>query len=1091
MHNRFSTFILQICPWGRYFSTPILLCMLCAVSASAQRPFSNLDVDSLDNPYPGYYLFAPNSYDSLGLIDHSGRVVVRFEVGPHANPRSDRPELISHFAVLKNRLGSVFAFVIRNSSNQVLDTIYPSGRLATDFHEGRIWSDTSFLILSQRTVPYDLSTVRPGGNSAAMVIEAVIQEIANDGRVIFEWRSLDHVSPSAATDDEDFTLDVIDYIHVNGVERDTDGNLLVSCRHIDAVLKIDRITGKVIWALGGSASKINQFTFVGDSAGGFRGFSHQHSAFRTSRGTLMLFDNGNVKPPAQRSRIVEYELDEQAKVARRIWQYIPEPPIFVTTMGSVSELPNGRLLIGYGTRTSADSDPGRVLEEIDREGRVDARMSYRPFQRLTPYRVSKVQIGMTGFRRSVLAPTFIGHAVGDSTTNLDINITSVASSTAIVVEKHHYAPHELTYDGQGPCVVAPYRWIIRSENPRALTGNVKLLARGLRFVDVADAWQLRWRAREGSGRFSTVAGVNFDERDSSWTVPTLADGEYALVSASCIMPSPIFPADDVVVSDARPKLVFSRAAGASAYEIQVATTASFAEVVYAATVPDTQATLPSDLRSGVSMFWRVRRLLSGRPGLWSHAARFSVLPTSPVLIAPRSERDTAGVPRNANLRWASYDRARSYRVVVTDLVLGAVMADTVVEDTVLPLPPALAATRAYGWSVRANTDTGTTKASFSFFGTLPEQPWLIQPEPSVYLDASKPVGIRFRRVPDTDSAEVIVGLVRAGTVGAWPLLGLRTSLAGLPTDQDLLISVRVRGRYGWRESDVRRVRLVQPAPLEKPERIQPLDGDFVPVGAMATFEWQPVDGATSYHLQATDWVAFDRLTVDTVVSTTMVLKQLAQRAPYLQWRVQPRFEGAIGPWSDTAHVNLRGSSALALVAVTPKFGARAVATSGAMVVSNRTGYPRLEVEVGTDPYLDDGVRVIECIDSVAVYSALATGVVHYWRPVASGSDSTKIYGPTSLFVSEGVAGFSEDGETSYASVWYDGSLHGIVVRNPLAAPCIVTCYSYDGRQLISTAIASDRGFIDLPPEFVIPAVVFVRVCDGSKDDCRFFTVAVR
>lgn len=1072
-----------------HLSAGILLWFFGAASVPAQRQFFNLDVDSLDNPYPGYYLFAPNSYDSLGLVDHTGRVVIRFAVGPHVNPRSDRPGLISHFSVLQNRIGSVFAFVIRNGSNQVLDTIYPSGRLATDFHEGRIWSDTSFLILSQRTVPYDLSTIRPGGNSAAMVIEAVIQEIGNDGRVIFEWRSLDHVSPAATTDDEDFKLDVIDYIHVNGVERDTDGNLLVSCRHIDAVLKIDRITGKVIWALGGSASKINQFAFVGDSTGGFRGFSHQHSAFRTSRGTLMLFDNGNVKPPAQRSRIVEYELDEQAKVARRIWQYIPEPPIFVTTMGSVSELPNGRLLIGYGTRTSADSDPGRVLEEIDREGRVDARMSYRPYQRLTPYRVSKVQIGMTGFRRSVLAPTFIGHAVGDSTTNLDINITSVASSTAIVVEKHHYAPHELAYDGQGPCVVAPYRWIIRSENPRALTGSVKLLARGLRFVDVADGWQLRWRAREGSGRFSSLVGVNFDERDSSWTAPTLANGEYALVSASCIMPSPISPANDVVVREVRPKLVFSSAAGASAYEIQVATTASFAEVVYAATVPDTQVTVASDLRPGVSMFWRVRRLRSGRPGLWSRAASFSLLPTSPVLIAPRSERDTVGVSRDAVLRWAPFDRATSYRVVVTDMVAGAVTADTVLEDTTLQLPSSVVAGRAYSWSVRANTDTGTTSISSSFFGTLPEQPWLMQPEPSVHLDGSKPVAVRFRRVLDTDSAEVVVSLVRAGTVGTWPVFAQRALLSGLPTDQDILISVQVRGRYGWRESDLRRVRVVQPAPLEKPERIQPLDGDFVPVGAMATFEWQPVDGATSYHLQATDWVAFDRLTLDTVVNSTLVLKRLAQDAPFLQWRVQPRSEGGVGPWSDTAHINLRGGSTLPLVPITPRFGERGVPTSGVMVVSNRMGYPRIDVEVGTDPYLDEQARVIECLDSVAVYSALVTGVQHYWRPVASLSDSGKVYGPTSLFTTEGLVGISDFGETSDAGVWYDSKLHGIVLGVPLGRATSVTCYRYDGRQILATTVELDRRLIELPSNVVIPGLILVRICDHDSQLCRDFKVA--
>lgn len=1069
----------------------MLLWLICALPISAQRQSFSLDVDTLNNPYPGYYLFAPNSYDSIGLVDHSGRVVIRYDVGPHANPRSDRPGLLSHFAVLKNRLGSVFAFVVRNSSNQALDTIYPSGRMATDFHEGRVWSDSSFLILAQRSVPYDLSTARAGGNPNAMVIEAVIQEIGYDGRVIFEWRSLDHVAPTATTDDEDFKLDMVDYIHVNGVERDTDGNLLVSCRHFDAVLKIDRITGKVIWALGGAASKINEFTFVGDSANGFRGFSHQHAAFRTSRGSLMLFDNGNLKPPPQRSRVVEYELDEKSKIARRIWQYIPEPPIYVSTMGSVTELPNGRLLIGYGTRTSAESAPGRVLEEIDREGRFDAKMSHRPFQRITPYRVSKVQIGMTGFRRLVSAPSVIGQAVGDSSTNVEIDVKSVASPTAIVIEKHHYAPHEIAYDGPSPCVVAPYRWIIRSENPQVLSGRVKFLARGLRFVDVADGWQLRWRPREGSGRFSVIDGANFDVGDSSWSVPTLVNGEYALVSASCTLPSPLEPANNAVVTSKRPNLIFSSAAGASAYEVQVAASVDFSEILYSTTLVDTQLTVATELRSGVSMFWRVRRLRSDRPGMWSSAASFSILPTSPVLIFPRSVRDTVGVPRDTTLRWAPFDRANSYRVVVSDLVTGGVLADTVVEDTVLPLPPAMVPTRAYGWSVRANTDTGATSPSSSFFGTLPDQPWIMQPEPSVYLDGSKPVVVRFRRVPNTDSAEAVVGLVRAGTVGVWPVFGQRVALTGLPTDQDLLISVRVRGRYGWSESAMRRVRVVQPASLTKPVGIQPLDGDFVLVGANATFEWEPVDGATSYHVQATGWVGFDRLTVDTVVSTNVVTKRLDPAAPFLQWRVQPRSERGVGPWSDTAYINLKGSSTLPLVPVTPRFGERAVPTSGVMVVSNRSGYPGLDVEVGTDPYLDEGVRVFGCIDSLAAYSALAQGVRHYWRPVAFLSDSSKLYGPTSLFTTDGVAGISDPDETSDHGIWYDNKLNSIVLGNPWRSSASLACYAYGGRLLLSTSIQADQPLVELPPDVVFPAVVFVRICDSTTEVCRFLTLIVR
>ena len=42
-----------------------------------------------------------------------------------------------------------------------------------------------------------------------------------------------------------------DYFHVNSIQQDTDGNLIVSGRNTWAAYKIDHTTGAVIWRLGG------------------------------------------------------------------------------------------------------------------------------------------------------------------------------------------------------------------------------------------------------------------------------------------------------------------------------------------------------------------------------------------------------------------------------------------------------------------------------------------------------------------------------------------------------------------------------------------------------------------------------------------------------------------------------------------------------------------------------------------------------------------------------------------------------------------------------------------------------------------------
>jgi hypothetical protein len=82
------------------------------------------------------------------------------------------------------------------------------------------------------------------------------------GDVLFEWSSLDHVDPS-----ESFlplnpgqagagynSSDAWDYFHINSVDKDDEGNYLISARDANAAYKINGQTGKVIWQLSGKSS---------------------------------------------------------------------------------------------------------------------------------------------------------------------------------------------------------------------------------------------------------------------------------------------------------------------------------------------------------------------------------------------------------------------------------------------------------------------------------------------------------------------------------------------------------------------------------------------------------------------------------------------------------------------------------------------------------------------------------------------------------------------------------------------------------------------------------------------------------------------
>ena len=87
------------------------------------------------------------------------------------------------------------------------------------------------------------------------MIGSVVQELAlPSGRVLFEWRSLDHVAIEESY--ADYTGHAYDYFHINSIDVDADGNLLVSARNTWAVYKLDRETGQGPVAPRGKAERL-------------------------------------------------------------------------------------------------------------------------------------------------------------------------------------------------------------------------------------------------------------------------------------------------------------------------------------------------------------------------------------------------------------------------------------------------------------------------------------------------------------------------------------------------------------------------------------------------------------------------------------------------------------------------------------------------------------------------------------------------------------------------------------------------------------------------------------------------------------------
>lgn len=156
------------------------------------------------------------------------------------------------------------------------------------------------------------------------VMDNYIQEI-KDGEIIWEFNTTKYPEfyKYSSLDKLNYTKPYQDYVHINSMEIDKgDGNLICSYRNIDAVIKIDRKTGELIWILGG----------VGDEFGltDKQKFSKQHSAISIGNNTIMLYDNGNAN---KKSRVLKFKVDEKKKKVKEYKEY--DTGVYAFMMGSV------------------------------------------------------------------------------------------------------------------------------------------------------------------------------------------------------------------------------------------------------------------------------------------------------------------------------------------------------------------------------------------------------------------------------------------------------------------------------------------------------------------------------------------------------------------------------------------------------------------------------------------------------------------------------------------------------------------------------------------------------------------------------------
>ena len=188
-----------------------------------------------------------------------------------------------------------------------------------------------------------------GGSSNAAVVNTELQEVRPDGQLVWDWKSQNHISLAETGRYWPWVVRNpipqrgYDIAHWTSIEPAGD-SVIASFRHLDAVYKIDKSTGNVVWKLGGKTTP-KSLTVKHDPHHYTLG--SQHDARLLPGRTLTLFDNrtrlGHGTP-----RAVRYRINPKRGTATLL-QSITDPAVPTSNCcGSARRLPNRDWLISWG-----------------------------------------------------------------------------------------------------------------------------------------------------------------------------------------------------------------------------------------------------------------------------------------------------------------------------------------------------------------------------------------------------------------------------------------------------------------------------------------------------------------------------------------------------------------------------------------------------------------------------------------------------------------------------------------------------------------------------------------------------------------------
>ncbi|HST56712.1 MAG TPA: arylsulfotransferase family protein [Solirubrobacteraceae bacterium] len=229
--------------------------------------------------------------------------------------------------------------IVMDRNYQTVARVRAGNGFQADLHDFQLASGEVAYLPVYNLMRCDLSAV--GGKRNGVIVDTAVQAIdVKTGLVRSEWHSLDHVDVRESHAPVPDSASPWDYFHLNSIDPEPNGDLLISARSTWAAYQLQRGSGEVLWRLGGKRSS---FT-LGPGAQ----TAWQHDARLQPDGTISLFDNGSAPRIHYESRALRLALDTRRHSARVVSSHTHPSPLLADSQGDAQNLPGGRVVIGWG-----------------------------------------------------------------------------------------------------------------------------------------------------------------------------------------------------------------------------------------------------------------------------------------------------------------------------------------------------------------------------------------------------------------------------------------------------------------------------------------------------------------------------------------------------------------------------------------------------------------------------------------------------------------------------------------------------------------------------------------------------------------------